>query len=169
MNKANAILLVLALTLSAFVVLADERDEKKERGEPSDAAAKIVRADEMQWRDGPPSLPTGAQMVVLDGDPTKAGPFTIRLKMPAGYKIPAHTHPTAERVTVISGTVRLGVGEKLDENAGRELNAGDFAVLPAGLAHFAWSPREAVLQIHSEGPFQRQFVETAREEPGAKQ
>jgi uncharacterized RmlC-like cupin family protein len=99
-------------------------------------------------------------MVVLDGDPKQQGPFTLRLKMPAGYKIQPHTHPATERVTVIAGVVHLGIGEKFDESAGRELKAGDFAVLPAGVPHFAWSASEAVLQIHSEGPFQRTFVES---------
>ena len=100
-------------------------------------------------------------MVILDGDPKAEGSFTMRLKMPAGYRISPHTHPTAERVTVISGTVHLGIGEKFDERGGRELHAGDFAVLPAGVPHFAWSPAEAVLQIHSEGPFERKFVDPA--------
>ena len=107
-------------------------------------------------------------MVVLDGDPRKEGPFTMRLKMPAGYKIPPHTHSTAERITVISGTAHLGIGERFEERAGRELKTGDFAVLPAGLPHFAWSDSEAVLQIQSEGPFQRQFVDAADEPAAAK-
>jgi anti-sigma factor ChrR (cupin superfamily) len=81
-------------------------------------------------------LPSGAQIVVLDGDPAKPGPFTIRLKIPAGYQIPPHTHPAAaERITVISGAVRLGIGEKFDASGGRELQAGGFAVVPAGVPH----------------------------------
>jgi uncharacterized RmlC-like cupin family protein len=87
--------------------------------------------------------------------------------MPAGYKIPAHTHTVAERLTVISGAVHLGIGEKFDETAGRQLNPGDFAVIPPGVAHFAWSSSEAVLQIHSEGPFQRKFVDPANDSSGA--
>ena len=142
---------------STVLVVAQERETKQKSAGATDP--KLLAAAEMQWGEGPPSLPAGAQMVVLDGDPRQKGPFTIRLKMPAGYKIPPHTHPVAERVTVISGAVHLGIGEKFDESAGRELKAGDFAVLPAGVPHFAWSPSEAILQIHSEGPFQRKFVE----------
>ena len=147
--------------LPGILLVAEENAAPK--GErPVAGEAKLVRAAEMQWRDGPPTLPAGAQMVVLDGDPRKQGSFTIRLKMPAGYKIPPHTHQTAERVTVISGTVHLGIGEKFDESAARELQPGDFAVLPIGVPHFAWSTGEAVLQIQSEGPFERQFVEAAK-------
>ena len=122
----------------------------------------------MQWGEGPASLPAGAQMVVLDGAPGKKGPFTIRLKLPAGYRIPPHTHPTPERITVISGAAHLGIGEKFDESTGRELNVGDFAVVPPGVPHFAWSTGEVVVQIHSEGPFERKFVDPAHDSENAK-
>ena len=97
-------------------------------------------------------------MAVLDGDPGKAGSFTIRLKMPAGYKIPAHTHPTVERVTGISGTGRLGMGDKLDESSAKDVGPGTFAVLPANMAHFAYSNEECVVQIQSEGPFAIKYI-----------
>jgi quercetin dioxygenase-like cupin family protein len=158
MNKKKSIILGVVLTLSTGLIVAQEETTKDKS--PGASEPRILAATEMQWEKGPPLLPEGAQMVVLDGDPGKKGSFTIRLKMPAGYKIPPHTHPAAERVTVISGTVYLGIGEKFDETAGRELKAGDYAVLPAGVPHFAWSPSEAVLQIDSEGPFQRTFVES---------
>ena len=166
MNEKHSIILGVVLTLSAVLVFAQEKETKEKS--LGAAEPKLIAAAEMQWREGPPSLPAGAQMVVLDGDPGKKGSFTFRLKMPAGYKIPPHTHPVAERVTVISGAVHFGIGEKFDESAGRELKAGDFAVLPAGVPHFAWSPSEAVVQIHSEGPFERKFVDSALEAPNAK-
>ena len=164
MNKRNSIALGIVLILSSVLVVAQDREKSSGAAEP-----KMLAAAEMKWAPGPPSLPAGAQMVVLDGDPKQKGPFTFRLRLPAGYKIPPHTHPTAERITVISGAARLGIGEKFDENAGRELKAGDFAVIPAGVPHFAWSPSEAVVQIHSEGPLQRKFVDPADDPSRAKQ
>src|ERR1041384_8807998 len=97
------------------MVVAKEKEKASTKIAPAAQPSehKMVTANDIQWRDAPPSLPAGAKMAVLDGDPGKAGSFTIRLKMPAGYKIPAHTHPTAERVTGISGTGRLGRGGKL--------------------------------------------------------
>ena len=158
MNKKNSIILGVALTLSTVLVVAqEEQTGAKSSGQP---AATVQSAGEMQWRDVPSSLPAGAQMVVLDGDPKGKGSFTLRLKLPPGYRIPPHTHPTVERVTVISGVVHLGLGRKFDESKGLELKAGDFAVIPAGTPHFAWSTSEAVLQIHGEGPFERKFVES---------
>ena len=167
MNKKDSIILGIVLFLSALLVAAQEN--KTTEGSSGAAEPKILPTAEMQWGEGPHSLPAGAQMVILDGDPKQKGSFTIRLKMPAGYKIPPHTHPTVERVTVIAGTVHLGIGEKFDESAGRKLKAGDFAVLPAGVPHFAWSPSEAVVQIHSEGPFQRKFVDPAHDTASAKE
>ena len=156
MHTQRLIIIAVIGAASAALVVAQENATQTAKPE-----AKIFAASELQWRDGPPTLPAGAKIVVLDGDPRAGGPFTMRLKMPAGYIIPPHTHPTAERVTVISGVVHLGIGAKFDESAGRELKAGDFATVPAGVPHFAWSKDEAVLQIHSEGPFERKFVEPA--------
>ena len=161
MSKTKPIIFAVILALSAVLVVAQEKETRKKGAASRAAEPRMFAAAEMQWQEGPPSLPAGAQMVVLDGDPRQKGSFTIRLKMPPGYKIPPHTHPTAERVTVISGSARLGVGEKFDESAGRELNVGDFAVVPAGVPHYAWSAGEAVVQIHSEGPFERKFVDPA--------
>lgn len=124
--------------------------------------------DELQWSAAPSGLPPGAQMAVLDGDPTKPGSFTVRLKSPAGYKIMPHTHPTPERVTVISGAVHLAMGEKFDESAGRELGPGSFVVLPARMAHFAWTKDETIIQINSEGPFQIKYVNPADDPRGEK-
>jgi quercetin dioxygenase-like cupin family protein len=92
----------------------------------------------------------------------------VRLKAPDGYKVAPHTHPTAERLTVISGTLHLGTGEKFDEAAAREMAPGSFAVLPAGMKHFAWSTGESLVQIQSEGPFQIKYVNPTDDPRNAK-
>jgi hypothetical protein len=81
---------------------------------------QAVTPEKIQWGPVPSVLPKGAEMAVLAGDPLKRGPFTARLKMPAGYKIAAHQHPTAEALTVISGAFHFGMGDKLDETPGRQ-------------------------------------------------
>jgi quercetin dioxygenase-like cupin family protein len=128
----------------------------------------MFAAADLKWSDAPPSLPTGAKIAVLEGDPGKEGPFTIRLKTPAGFKIPAHTHPTAEAITVISGSFNMGTGPKLDEAAGHEMSAGAFALMPAGTQHFAWSKSECIIQVHSTGPFQINYVNPADDPRAAK-
>jgi quercetin dioxygenase-like cupin family protein len=159
--KKIALLLTLPLMLSLVALAAEEKESAKHSTKSSQAMTAehiVVTPADLKWADAPPSLPAGAKMAVLEGDPGKKGPFTVRLQAPAGYKIAPHTHPTAERVTVISGTFHLGTGGTFDETAGQELAAGSFAVMPAGMKHFAWSPDETIIQISSTGPFAINYV-----------
>jgi quercetin dioxygenase-like cupin family protein len=107
-------------------------------------------------------------MAVLSGDPNNKGTFTVRLRAPDGYKIAPHTHPTAENITVISGTLHLGTGDKFDEAAAHEMVAGSFGVMPAGMKHFAWTTGETVIQIHGVGPFEIKYVNPADDPRNAK-
>lgn len=120
-----------------------------------------MNSTDLKWGPAPPVFPTGAQMTVLAGDPTKSGTFVIRLKMPAGYKVPAHHHPTDEYVTVISGDFALGMGDKLDETKSAHLIASGFAEAPARMNHFAWTKDGAVVQISADGPFAMTYVNPA--------
>jgi len=164
--KYIAIVAAVTLIPAGSLIAAEEKKESKSS---SAAAAKsaagepnIQAADSLEWADAPPGLPAGGKLTVLDGDPGKRGSFIARLKMPADYKIMPHTHPAAERVTVISGTLYVGTGDTLDENAGRKLSAGDFIVIPKGSKHSAWTAtEEAVIQIQSEGPFDVYYTNTA--------
>src|SRR6266853_6540479 len=96
----------------------------------------IMSPSDLKWGDMPPGLPAGAKMAVLNGDPTKPGPFTVRMQAPAGYKIAPHTHPTSERLTVISGAFGIGMGNKFDEAATKEMGQVSYLVLPPGMTHF---------------------------------
>src|SRR5438105_9933034 len=86
--------------------------------------AALHRPDGLTWKDGPPSLPPGAKVAVLEGDPAKPGPFVFRVKVPDGYRIPPHTHPKPERVTVLAGTFHLGMGDRFDAANAEPLPAG---------------------------------------------
>ncbi|HYY14528.1 MAG TPA: cupin domain-containing protein [Chthoniobacterales bacterium] len=172
--KKNVVVFSTVLALSISAITAQENaGGKKDEAAATKAGAtgghKFLSPDQLQWGEAPPGLPTGAQLAVLEGNPEKKGPFTVRLKMPDGYKIAPHTHPTTERVTVISGTANLGAGEKFDEAAGQQLAPGGFAVLPAGMKHFAWANGETVVQINSEGPFKIKYVNPADDPRHAKQ
>jgi len=120
-----------------------------------------VQAANVKWGPAPPIFPKGAQMAVMAGDPGKAGLFIIRLKMPAGYKVPAHHHPSDENVTVISGTFSLGMGDKLDPKKSATLTPGGFAVAMAGMNHFAFTRTGAVVEVAAEGPFGMTYVNPA--------
>ena len=97
----------------------------------------------------------------------KDEPYVVRLKMPAGYKIPAHNHPTSEYVTVLSGKLHLGLGDKLDLKKGVTLSAGGFAEAPAQTNHFAWASAPTIVQVHGQGPFAFNYVDPA-DDPSKK-
>jgi len=122
----------------------------------------------IEWKEGPAALPAGAKVAALEGDPTKEGPFVMRLQMPDGYHIPPHTHPKTERVTVISGAFYLAMGENLDRSAAKKVAAGSFAFWPAGMKHTAWAEGETVIQLHGIGPWQINYLNPADDPRNAK-
>jgi Domain of unknown function (DUF4437) len=121
----------------------------------------LVPADKVQWGAAPPFMPAGAQIAVLEGNPSEKGPVTLRLRLPAKYEIPAHWHSMAERVTVLSGALNVGMGDKLDRRVSQALETGGFVSLPANMRHFAWTAMPTVIQINLEGPFDIFYVNPA--------
>ena len=121
--------------------------------------AEVFPPDKVKWKEGPPSLPRGAMIAVLEGDPNKEGPFVFRVKVPDGYRIPPHTHPKPERVTVISGTFNLGMGDTFDEKKGTALPTGTYGQWPAGMKHFVWVKGETVVQFHGSGPWVIEYLD----------
>ncbi len=121
----------------------------------------MLTAPELKWGDPPPVFRKGARMAVVSGDPGKAGPFVVRLKMPAGYKVAPHWHPTDEHVTVLSGAFSLGMGEKFNAATMKTLPAGSYALLPAEMRHFAMAKTAATVQVHGTGPFVLNYVNPA--------
>ena len=121
----------------------------------------VINPGGIKWGDAPPSLPKGAKVAVLYGDPSKTGPFVMRLKAAAGYKIPPHWHSQAEALTVISGTFYFGMGDKMDAVAAHLLKTGGFHYLSAKEHHFAFSKAASVIQLNGEGPFDITYINSA--------
>jgi hypothetical protein len=117
--------------------------------------------DRLKWQAGPPSLPKGAQIAVLEGDPGREGPFVFRVKVPDGYRIPPHTHPKTERVTVIAGTFNIGMGRMLNAKAAKPMPAGTYGYWEAGMEHFVWVKGETIVQFHGMGPWSIKYVNPA--------
>ena len=106
------------------------------------------------WQNNPPGLPKGAQIAVLAGDPGKPGPFVLRVKFPPGSVVAPHRHATAENLTVLSGDLYHGMGEKLDKAHGDRMEPGGFVFLPAMMPHSVWTAAtESVVQVTGTGPF----------------
>ena len=123
--------------------------------------AIVAVPNTITWGPAPAALPAGAQLAVLEGEPSKPGPFTMRLRVPDGYRIPPHFHPAIEHVTVIQGTFLVGMGEKVDATKLTELPTGTFAALQPGVRHFAQARGETIVQIHGIGPWGLTYVNPA--------
>lgn len=113
---------------------------------------------DVKWGDAPSDLPTGAKISVMHGDPGKVGPYTLRLKLPSGYKIPAHWHTEDEQITVISGLFVLHMGDTMDAPA-HDLSPGAFHFLPAKMHHAAEVRGETVVQVSGNGPFDIHYLD----------
>jgi quercetin dioxygenase-like cupin family protein len=121
----------------------------------------VTDAAKLTWMPAP-GLPPGAQFAVLSGDPSKPGPFTMRLKFPAGYFIPTHSHPTDELITVISGKARMAFGEAGGEDAAEPMPPESFMALPGGYWHTLWIDADTVVEMHSTGPFATTLLHPAQ-------
>lgn len=150
MNRFTGVALIL---MSALAVAAAAQEAKPQHG--------ATLPSEIQWLPGPPSLPAGAKVAVLEGDPTQEGIFTMRLSMPDGYKISPHWHPAFEHITVMSGTFQMGMGDTFDKAKGHPLSAGAFGWMAPGVRHFAWAQGDTVVQLHGMGPWQIYYVNAA--------
>src|SRR5688572_12143111 len=115
--KLSLIFPVLAAAL-CHSMTAPESEKPAARHRPGHA---LYPPNQIKWQDGPPSLPAGAKFALLEGNPGEEGFFTMRIWMPDGYKIPPHTHPKVEHVTVISGTFNFGMGDKFDKASTQEM------------------------------------------------
>jgi len=154
--KPIPLILLLALAGSALAA-----DPAKPDTKPMQHA--VTHAADTAWGPAPPSLPAGVQAAVLVGDPGKPGVFTIRLKMPPGYRVPRHWHPTDEAVTLIEGDLTLSMGEAGMAHDG-VLAPGDFVNLPAQMHHEASSKGGAVVQVQAVGPFEINYIDP-KEDP----
>lgn len=111
----------------------------------------VVAPSELRWT-APAAYAPGAQLAVIHGDPAKEGMYVVRLKVPAGFQIAAHTHPNDENVTVLSGSFHIGTGEKLDQAKGSTIKAGGYSYVAKGMTHYAWFTEDTILQLHGIGP-----------------
>jgi len=127
----------------------------------------MLEAASLKWIDAPPGLPPGARIAVVAGDPSKPGPFVIRAQVPAGYKVAPHWHPGDENLTVLSGTIALGMGETWNESTMKSVGTGGYAALPAEMRHYFLSKTASTFQVHGMGPFVVNYVNPA-DDPSKK-
>jgi hypothetical protein len=158
-SAAVTLTIVLATSGGAAALANDDMDR---------TGLKVYPPRRIEWHEGPASIPPGAKLAVLEGNPSKEGPFVMRLWLPDGYRIPPHTHPKPERVTVISGTFNIGMGDKFDPSKGEVMPAGTFGTWAPGMKHYVWATGETVIQLHGTGPWSIQYVDPDADPRNAK-
>ena len=154
-----SLLFVGLLAILPLCLAQAAKDEKPQHADGDDHV--IVTPDKIKWGPAPPALPAGAEVAVLSGNPKKSGLYTMRVKLPDGYKVPPHWHPVDENVTVLKGTFNVGRGEKFDQDATQELPPGSYVHMPKTMRHFAWAKGETIIQVHGIGPFEINYVNPA--------
>jgi anti-sigma factor ChrR (cupin superfamily) len=170
--RTTLIAFICAISIASAMVHAQTPKKAAPADKPAMAKAPVAKhvaiaPGDIKWGPAPATLPAGAQMAVLDGDPSKPVPFVIRAKFPDGYRVSPHWHPTDENVAVLSGTFLVGMGDAFDEKSMTALAAGGYAHMPKRMHHFALSKGETVIQVHGVGPFVVNYVNPA-DDPSKK-
>ncbi len=151
--KRNIYIAALAALLCAAALVFTSR------AQTASSAKHAFPPDAIPYDPAPASVPAGAQLAVLEGDPgAMTGDYTVRLKMPDAYRIAPHWHPNRENVTVISGTFKVGMGDRFDESKMGDFPAGSFAYVDPVMHHYAMASGEVVVQIHGASPFQINYI-----------
>ena len=170
-RKAGMVLMIVLMVVMLMLMVvmglraesiaqAQEETTARPGGGEAEHVMRFIPG-ELAWTAGPPMLPPGPRMAVIEGSFNKPGPFTVRLKFPANYRIPAHWHPIKVTVTVISGTFNMGLGDKLDTKKGKALPSGSIFEMPAKIHHFGWASEETIIQEHGFGPLSVNYLNPA--------
>jgi quercetin dioxygenase-like cupin family protein len=158
MTVAFALLVAAPALAADSAKMADKMGDKK--AAPEKGGAISINPKDIKWGPAPPDLPKGAELAVLHGDPSKKAVFTLRLKLPAGYKIPPHWHTKDEQLTILSGVFILHMGDTMDAPASN-LEAGAYHFLPGKMHHAAVANGETTLQLDGMGPFDIHYLNPA--------
>src|SRR5579863_1098243 len=126
-------------------------------GNTNNNGAILMKASDVMFHPAP-GFPKGAMITLIRGDLGKAEPYTIRFKLPDGFVIPSHWHTTDEEVTVLSGTLNVGMGDNVDKSQSTALTAGGYQIVPGNAHHYVWATGETVMQLDGMGPRTTTFV-----------
>jgi quercetin dioxygenase-like cupin family protein len=165
-----AVSLLAALTAAGLGAQADAKKQApaaEKKAAPQAAKHVMISEADLKWGPTPDGLPPGGQFAVIDGDPGKPGLFTARVKLPDGYMVQPHSHPTDEHLTILSGSLMVGLGSKWDESGMHSVTAGGYAKMPRRTNHYVKTKGETTFQLSAMGPFGITYV-NAKDDPRKK-
>ena len=132
--------------------------------QPGESAFKSILSEDVEWKPFP-AFPPSARLAVLVGDPTQAGPYLTRVKVPSGVKLMPHRHPEDRIYTVMSGVFYIGLGDRFNAENLEAFPPGSVVVLPGDTWHFHYAKSgEYVTQITAIGPLGMEYKE-AEDDP----
>ncbi len=134
---------------AAIITLAFAQDPGEHR---------TVMPDDLKWAKFP-ALPPGAKIGPIEGSMAHAMPFTVRFKLPKDYEVPAHSHPVVQRITVLSGTLHIGRGDKFDRSKTKSMPPGAISIVRPGTNYFVWTTEEVIVQVHGVGPWDIAYID----------
>ena len=135
--------------------------------QPGEADFRSVLPEDIDWKPFA-AFPPSARLAVVVGDPTKPGPYVIRVKVPSGVKLMPHKHPEDRVYTIISGVFYIGLGDQFDANKLQAYPPGSVIVLPGNTPHFHWARSgEYVSQVQGIGPLGLEYLDS-RDDPRNK-
>jgi quercetin dioxygenase-like cupin family protein len=150
----------ICLSTMAYACTPDSAD-KTQIVTAETGSHKILPPDEIEWGPAPPAFERGAEVAILEGDPSVEGEvYTLRLRMPADYSIAPHTHPLPERAVVLSGTMYLGHDTEMNKESAERIEKGTYLTIPPEMVHYviSGSEGETILHITSVGPLELNYV-----------
>lgn len=151
----SALLMIVSLTSTIANAHSHEVDTSKYE------EVTYVDPELLQWAE---TVYPGTEITTVFGDPKKPGQmYTIRFKLPANYLVPPHTHTQDEYMTIISGSLNVGIGETVDKDSTVYLPVGGAVGIPGKVPHYAWTTEEMVMQVHAMGPRDTCFVQPSQE------
>ena len=152
-KQKTAVLILIGIF--SFITQVQAQDKKMH------ADHIMVMPSDIKWVAAPAGLPPGSKAAVIEGNPSAAGLFTMRLKIPANYKIMPHWHPADEHITVLKGTCYMGMGDKFDKKAAMMMPTGAFAVMKTRTHHYFFTKEECIIQVHAMGPWGITYINAA--------
>ena len=154
-NQLNLSILFVMIILSGY---AQKSPPVGEMQFPEGSVQHVVLAEEIQWQPCPPNLPEGCEMTVLEGNPKGSDLFTVRFKTSQGFKMPPHTHPKDERVTILKGRAYVAFGKDANKGDAKAFGPGDYYENARNEIHTVWADDGTIIQITGIGPWEANFI-----------
>jgi pimeloyl-ACP methyl ester carboxylesterase len=107
------------------------------------------------WHATPGKFLSSARYAVVSGNADAAGPYVLRVNLPAGTRIEPVRPEHEIQLVVLSGEIALGHGANFSPGSTRLLKPGNYVLLGAQVPYYAFTRYGATVQVFGTGPLAR--------------